>query len=198
MVDAGTPGKIKLFKRKLRTLLIYPKDIKLLILTHGHYDHVGNAKEISELTGAKIAIHKKESSWLATGFQALTPGKRFWPRIFGFLLRLLLPFNKFSPCMPAILLDGDMDLASFGVDGKVINTPGHSGGSVSVILDNGFAFLGDLAMNGLPLRKGAGLSIFIENKSEILSSVETLIESGISTIYPAHGKPFSIDLLKKE
>jgi hypothetical protein len=53
-------------------------------------------------------------------------------------------------------------------------------------------------MNDLPLRKGAGLSIFIENKSEIMSSVETLIESGVSMIFPAHGKPFSIDYLKNE
>jgi glyoxylase-like metal-dependent hydrolase (beta-lactamase superfamily II) len=70
MVDAGAPGKIKLFKRKLRKLLILPKEIELLILTHGHYDHVGNAKEIRELTGAKIAIHKKESSGPALALPA--------------------------------------------------------------------------------------------------------------------------------
>ena len=56
-----------------------------------------------------------------------------------------------------------MSLAGYGIPGKIIYTPGHSMGSVSVLLDNGEAFVGDLAMNEFPLRLSPGLPIFAED-----------------------------------
>ena len=62
MIDGGMPGKLRVFKRKLERLDINPTDIKLIVLTHSHFDHSGSAMEIREFTGAEIAVHESEKS----------------------------------------------------------------------------------------------------------------------------------------
>jgi len=59
MIDAGEPNKIEKFKKRLKRLNIKPEEIELIIITHGHWDHIGSAKEIKELTGAKLVMHEK-------------------------------------------------------------------------------------------------------------------------------------------
>ena len=41
----------------MESLAVDPKTIRLIVITHGHYDHLGSAKEIKEITGAKLAMH---------------------------------------------------------------------------------------------------------------------------------------------
>jgi glyoxylase-like metal-dependent hydrolase (beta-lactamase superfamily II) len=64
MIDGGMPKKLKVFKKVLTILDINPSDIKLIVLTHSHFDHSGSAPEIREFTGAKIAIHESEKTYL--------------------------------------------------------------------------------------------------------------------------------------
>jgi len=84
-----------------------------------------------------------------------------------------------------------------GVPGKILHTPGHSPGSVSLVLDSGDAFVGDTAVNGFPLRYGPGLPPFAEDLPELKKSWRKLLEHGAKTIHPAHGKAFSADVLEK-
>ena len=93
--------------------------------------------------------------------------------------------------------DRDFTLEPFGIHGKVIYTPGHSLGSMSLLLDTGDAFVGDLVMNGLPMRIGAGLPAFAEDTDMLKKSLRLLLASGARWIYPAHGKPFPADKLEK-
>jgi len=85
----------------------------------------------------------------------------------------------------------------FGVPGKVLFTPGHSMGSVSVLLETGDAFVGDLAMNGSLLRWGAGLPSLAEDLEMVKESWALLLRQGARVIYPAHGKPFPADTIRK-
>jgi glyoxylase-like metal-dependent hydrolase (beta-lactamase superfamily II) len=80
---------------------------------------------------------------------------------------------------------------------KVIYTPGHSSGSVSVLLDTGDVFVGDLAMNKFPLRFSPGLPIFAEDWDKVIESWKILLDQGAKTVYPAHGKPFLVDVIRK-
>lgn len=70
-------------------------------------------------------------------------------------------------------------------------------GSVSVLLETGEAFVGDLAMNKLPLRLTPGLPIFAENVPKMTESWQVLLNEGARRIYPAHGKSFSIDVIRR-
>jgi hydroxyacylglutathione hydrolase len=64
MVDGGAPNKAKAFIKGLKKSSIKPNEVKLIIITHGHWDHIGSTKDIKEITGANIAMHKREKDWL--------------------------------------------------------------------------------------------------------------------------------------
>ena len=95
-----------------------------------------------------------------------------------------------------VLGDGDFPLTEYGIPGKIVYTPGHSIGSVSVLLETGDAFVGDLAMSGFPVVT-PGLPILAENMQKVKASWKVLLDQGAKTIYPAHGKPFSVDIIQK-
>ena len=198
MIDVGAPKKIKSFIKSVEQAGIKPNDIKLIIPTHGHWDHIGSAKDIKEITGARIAMHHREKEWLEKAQKHIPPAVTLWGHIISKTLGFLLPLIHFPAAKVDIILrDEDFSLTEFGIPGKIIYTPGHSPGSVSVLLDTGDAFVGDLAMNSFPLRLSPGLPIFAENIQEVKNSLKLLLDKGATKIYPAHGKSFSAELIRK-
>ena len=192
MIDSGTPNKGKNFVKSLKKLSIKPEDIKLVILTHGHWDHIGSAKEIKEITGAKIAMHQLEKDCLEKSLMLVPPAVNRWGHIFAWIMSRFMPLVHIpSTDVDIILGDENFSLVEFGIPGKVIHTPGHSSGSVSALLETGDAFVGDLAMNGFPLRLGPGLPIFADDIQKVKESWNLLLDKGANMIYPAHGNPFS-------
>ena len=113
-------------------------------------------------------------------------------------LRALAPLVRIEPAAVEIAIgDKGLDLAAFGVAGRVIPTPGHTPGSVSVLLPGGQALVGDLAMNGFPMRHGPGVPIFADDFELVRAGWRTLLDAGARTIFPAHGKPFSAEVLRQ-
>jgi len=199
LIDAGAPNKKDVFLKYLEELNINPNQIKLVIITHGHWDHIGSAKDIKELTGAKIAMHEKEKDWIENSINIHPPGITRWGNIFGKIMPLFNPFIKIAATEVDIVLNQNrFNLKDYGIPGFVEHTPGHSPGSVSIILETGEAFAGDLLMNKFPLRLSPGFPIFGDDVLQVKQSLEKLQENGVKTIYPAHGKPFSAEVIEKE
>lgn len=96
-----------------------------------------------------------------------------------------------------VIDDDGLCLKDYGISGRIIYTPGHTLGSVSVLLDSGDAFVGDLAMNKFPLRLGPRLPTVAEDRGKVKESWRKLLDLGVTTVYPAHGKPFSPEVIKK-
>jgi hydroxyacylglutathione hydrolase len=198
MIDGGAPKQEKAFLSAIKTLSIKPEDIKLIVLTHGHWDHIGSAKEIKDLTGAKLAMHQKEMDCLEKSLKPLPPGVTVWGSIFVNIMKVLLPLVHIPATDVNIVLgDGDFPLTEYGIPGKVMYTPGHSIGSVSVLLETGDAFVGDLAMNKFPMRLSPGLPILAEDMQQVRESWKLLLDAGAERVYPAHGKPFSSDIIRR-
>ncbi len=199
MVDGGPPKMRAIFLKRMKDVSVDPEEIQLIVLTHGHFDHVGSAKEIQEITGAKIAIHEKDSMDLEQGFSNWPKGVTTWGKISSAIFKPLLKNKMTFPTVKAdiILDDNDLSLNKYGIAGKIIYTPGHTLGSISILLDSGELFAGCLAHNRLPLTTHPTLPIYAENIDLVKESWKKIIEAGAKIVFPAHGKPFSIDIIKK-
>jgi glyoxylase-like metal-dependent hydrolase (beta-lactamase superfamily II) len=159
---------------------------------------MGSAAALRDITGAPLAVHEREASWVETGNPPLPPGVTAWGRAFMALHRALMPLIDIPPAsVDRRLGDGVTSLDEFGIPGFVVPTPGHSPGSVSVVLDTGQAFVGDLAMNRLPLRLKPGLPIFADDLAEVRRSWQRLLEYPVSRVFPAHGREFSVDVIRR-
>ena len=199
LIDGAWPGAAKSFKKLLSASHMDPEEIRLIILTHGDFDHVGGAKEIQELTAAKIAMHQHDSVNLEQGIFHWPDGVTAW----GKLSRtLMMPFvkmkGKFPPAKVDILLENEgLSLKDYGIPGQVVYTPGHTYGSISVVLESGDAFVGCLAHNRAPFVFRPKLPIYAKDLELLKESWVKLINLGVKTIYPGHGNPFPVDMITK-
>ena len=89
-----------------------------------------------------------------------------------------------------------MDLEPYGVEGKVAMTPGHTQGSISVILDSGDAIIGDLIMGKLLNRGVPSLPIFADDIDQVRESISLLTRLSSRRIFCSHGGPFSVNEVK--
>ena len=89
------------------------------------------------------------------------------------------------PLAPDIVISNEgLDLGPYGLAGRVMHMPGHSPGSVTVLLDSGEAFVGDSAMNGLPFCRKPSLPIFADDVLLLKESWRRLLALGVTTVYP--------------
>ena len=145
------------FGRRLAQAGIAPDELTLVLLTHGHWDHIGFLGELRTLSRAPVAINHREKPWVEQGLKPLPPPISVWGRLLeSFIKTFVMPKQTFGAVPVDITLGDDtFPLEAYGVDGAVYFTPGHSSGSMSLILRTGEAFVGDLAVNGLPQRTRA-------------------------------------------
>jgi len=203
MIDGGAPGKMGEFKAAVEDVEIKPSDIELVVVTHGHIDHIGSLEDIKEYTGAKVAVHRLDKECVERGewvesHKLKTLGR--WGRILGKIgIPLIMWLYPDAPPteVDITIEDDGFSLADYGIAGRVVHTPGHSKGSVSVVLNSGEAFVGDLAMNKFPLRRSPGLPILAYDIEKVKESWQQLLRLNVKTVYPGHGSPFSVDIIKE-
>ena len=198
MVDGGPPNKKKEFLKQLTGLSLDPHVIRLIILTHGDFDHIGSVKDFKEITGASVAIHENDRENLEKGLFHWSPGVSGWGKLSR---RLIKPFADKTK-IPAekadiVLNNNNFSLREFGIDGEVLYTPGHTFGSVSILLDTGDAFVGCMAHNGFPFTVHPRFPIYAEDTEKLKESWYILMEKGAKTIYPGHGNPFPAEKMKR-
>jgi hydroxyacylglutathione hydrolase len=197
MIDGGPPGRGEEIKKFFDSIAVKSEEIQLVILTHGDFDHTGSAGDIREMTGARIAIHKRDKSNLEEGRFNWPPGITLWGKFSHFLFAPFFKHKRFPSTKADITLtDEDFPLNEYGIDGKIIYTPGHTAGSVSVLLRDGEAFVGCLAHNNIPFRLSPGLPVYGEDLARIKESWKILISQGAKMIYPGHGHPFKAEEIK--
>ena len=201
LIDAGSRGHGAYFFRKLGDAGRRPADIRLIVITHAHFDHVGSLAAISRRCQCPVAIHNTEAGLLARGQVVLPPGTRPATRVLIRLARrhprIIARWYRFTAVTADILVDHEFALDGFGVAARVMHTPGHTAGSLSVLTDAGDAVVGDLAVNYYPFGLGPIAPPFADSLVLVRQQWRRLCQLGARRIYPAHGRPFSADRLRK-
>jgi glyoxylase-like metal-dependent hydrolase (beta-lactamase superfamily II) len=187
LIDTGSSNARADLEKALESAGCQPGDLALIVLTHGDFDHTGNAAYLRKKFGAKIAMHADDSGMAERG-------DMFWNRSQGnVILRMISPilfgFGKSKRFKPDLYLDEGDDLDEYGLDAQVISIPGHSLGSIGILTAGGDLFCGDLLEN---IEKPT-LNSIMDDPAAANASVEKLKSLEIRTIYPGHGQPFPME-----
>ncbi len=122
-----------------------PASLGIILLTHGDFDHTGNAAYLRSTFGTRIAMHPDDAGMVERGDMFANRKKP------NFLITALIPlftgFGKSERFTPDILLEDGYDLSQYGLKAKVISLPGHSRGSIGILTEDGDLFCGDLFEN---------------------------------------------------
>lgn len=198
LIDAGCERKIHNLKLALKQNALGMSDINLIIVTHSHYDHVGCLAEIKEKSGAKVLAHIDEAEYLKKGHTPFPEGTMLPFKLISKTGNRFFSggrkFGKFTPVEPDIVIEGEYDISKPELSVKIIHTPGHTSGSVCVIINNESAIVGDTLFNVIP---GTVYPPFANNATKLIKSWERLLDTGCSIFYPGHGKPFSREKFRK-
>jgi glyoxylase-like metal-dependent hydrolase (beta-lactamase superfamily II) len=196
LVDSGSPREGVKILQALARLGIEPKDFSLILHTHAHFDHAGSTLQLKHWIDVPTAVHTADSEMLARGW--MNP-----PAPINLEGRLITPFvnRSFSGFKADILIDEEISLKDFGVNGKVIFTPGHTAGSISVLLANGEAIVGDLMMGGslggnlFPSRPN--YHYYADDLAQVRTSIKKLLDLKVKKFYVGHGGPLDAEAVKR-
>jgi len=191
LIDTGKPENRGEIADRIAAAGCPPAVLKLIVLTHGDYDHAGNAVFLRAKHGARIAMHRNDAPRVEQGDWSL--GMKPRPDKFPLLYRTVARFIKpgpFDTFTPDLCVEDGQELATFGLAATVLHLPGHTRGSIGVLTSTGELFCGDLmdSMMGRP-----SLEFFIDDMPAAQASLARLRDLQISTVYPGHGKPFRLE-----
>jgi len=164
LIDCGWPGTLPKLMAELKRKGISVNEIKYLLVTHFHPDHAGITQDLKKL-GIKLVLLESQVDFI-TPFAEYFKGKD-------------LPYAEITQNDNLVLgfADSRKFLAGLGIAGEIIPTPGHSADSVTLVLDEGFAFTGDLPP----------LFMVTEEDQITRGSWDKIHQHKITRIFPAHG-----------
>jgi endoribonuclease LACTB2 len=169
LVDAGWPGTLATMQHTCSRMGIRLADIPYQLATHYHPDHAGLCQELKRL-GVRLIILDTQLAGIPLLRTYVKPEDKYTDLVLG---------------DNVILTAGESRdfLARIGIKGEIISTPGHSDDSVTLVLDEEWAFTGDLTPPGMVPQDPA---------DPAYQSWEKIRALGVTTVYPAHGPAYPL------
>lgn len=196
LVDTGTQSAYNKLLSNIESLNLKTGGIDLLILTHNHFDHSGNAFEVQRKYSCRIVLSKRELDFAKLGFSKLPRGTILITKFISYIGNIFgSSLFDFKPFVPDIVIDKELDLGEYGFDIKVISTNGHSTGSISVIVDNEIAIVGDTLFG---IFKNSVFPPYSDDIKRMIESWGELLQTDCQIFLPGHGTEIKRSLLLKE
>ncbi|MFI5311271.1 MAG: MBL fold metallo-hydrolase [Gemmatimonadales bacterium] len=164
MIDLGWAGMFSTLEANLKRMDIPLKEITHGIATHYHMDHAGAAQDLKN-KGMRLIVTPEQVDWIVPMKTAIKPLQGYTD--------IVLTDNVLVSCAESRAF-----LAQLGFSGEFVHTPGHSDDSVSVLLDDGSVFTGDLTHPAFMTDETAEL---------VTRSWRALADRGATKVYPGHG-----------
>jgi glyoxylase-like metal-dependent hydrolase (beta-lactamase superfamily II) len=191
LIDPGPPGAAEAVIAGVTAAGIWPEDVELVLVTHGHLDHYGAAADVQVWCGAPVASCRGEPAFSQDRRNALPPAQTLRGSVIRWFYLLLSPLARFVPLVADLLLDDGADLSPYGVDARTVLLPGHTPGSLGVITAEGDLFAGDLFVNyTVPAQP-----IYLSDREAWRQSHERVRGLEPRMVYVGHGEPFRGDML---
>ncbi|MDO5293201.1 MAG: MBL fold metallo-hydrolase [bacterium] len=201
LVDTGVIQDRKKLVKKLDKLGIHKLDA--IFITHVHTDHVENAEYFSKKYKAKVFVHALEQEQLTSGKCIMPGGKNIWTKMISIMLHKTKLYSSFMPVSNCVAYPMEQrenmaytTVTKIGkaknLDVIVLETKGHTEGSVSIVVDHEVAIVGDAMVHSLV---GSIYPPFGEEDSEILASWRKLLNMKCKLYCPAHGREVKRRLL---
>ncbi len=189
LIDTGCPNSRAELEKELLAAGCNPGRLKLIVLTHGDFDHSGNAAYLRKKFGAGIAMHRDDAGMVERG--DIFGGRRGGNFFFRMMAPLFFRFGRSDRFKPDLYLEDGDDLAEYGLEAKVLHIPGHSRGSIAILTVGSQLFSGDLVVRkNRPVRNS-----LIDDPAAASASLEKLKGLKVNTVYPGHGRSFPADLM---
>jgi hydroxyacylglutathione hydrolase len=199
LVDTGWPNARAALEKDLEEAGCQAGKLKLILATHGDFDHTGNCTYLREKYQAKIAMHRNDAALVEQGDMFINRKINHFMRGIVKLGASLLGLGKFDRFTPDIYLEDGQELAEYGLEAKVLHVPGHSKGSIAFLLPymeasgaSGKALLcGDLLVNSSTPSKNS----LVDDAVALDASVERVRQLKPVMVFPGHGAPFPVEAL---
>jgi len=159
--------------------------IDYLILTHTHHDHAANAGKVKDKYGAIVIVHKNEALHLLNGKATLPQGTNPFTRaLINWVGKKVESRFDYEPCSYDIEVDSAFSLKYIGFNAYLLHTSGHSSGSISLIIDDHIAIVGDTMFG---IFKNSVFPPYADNPKELVNSWGKLLSTGCILFLPSHG-----------
>nr|WP_314459765.1 MBL fold metallo-hydrolase [uncultured Clostridium sp.] len=178
LVDAGLKGN----ERKIWDAC-KGKNVKLIVLTHGHIDHIQNAAYLAKQLQVPIAMHEKDVVLIQNNLYREMKSGGFPGNIIKFFSVMSAKYAKIQTFVPDVILKEGDRLLNYGIDGEVIELPGHTQGSIGIKLGDQYLLAGDALMNFFT----PGVSLLYEDREQMQKSAKRISDMGRLIIYFGHG-----------
>ena len=161
------------------------KNIGLIVLTHGHIDHVDNAAYLSKSFDAPIAMHRNDIALTINSWAEPLSARSLLGKMIIQTSIKSFKQDSIEPFEPQAFLDDGDTLEGYGIPATIIGLPGHTKGSIGLIVNGTDVLVGDALMN-----------ILYPTKTPLYGDRKTMVESaakisslGNVTIHFGHGNP---------
>lgn len=197
LVDGGMAGTGHNILKRIAEIGRRPEELLFALVTHAHADHFGGLAAVQDASECAIICHPSHATTVRTGGNIVSPGLTVFGKIYERIANAALPKLTLPKLRRVVTVEDGTDLHSMGLPGRVLYTPGHSSGDLTLVLDDGSAFVGDLVQgHRISEVTPPEFSIMAVDEPAMFASWRVLLKSGAKVLYPGHGKISTIDAIK--